>query len=276
MCVTGAIFAGMHAVPQPPVDPQTQRRQDRLRLRRALWASAGFVGLLWLALFAQQFFDWRMLAVRPLSASGLWGILAAPLLHGGFEHLLANSIALLMLGTLAMVTVPAATLRALPLMWLGSGLGAWLLGESGSFHVGASGVTHGLMFLIFTLGLLRRDRAAIAAGLLAFFFYGGMLLTILPREIGVSWQAHLGGALGGLLAAFLWRRADPPPARKLYSWELEDQDEDEDDAQARPDADGLEPPRPDDVPVLWQRTDVGAGDDDERGTLLQFDRRGRD
>ena len=77
-------------------------------------------------------------------------------------------------------------------------LGAWLLGQPGSHHLGASGLTHGLMFLVFVLGLLRRDRAAIAAGMLAFMFYGGMLMTILPREPGVSWESHLGGAIAGV------------------------------------------------------------------------------
>ena len=89
---------------------------------------------------------------------------------------------------------PKATVRALPLLWLGSGLGAWMLGNPGSVHLGASGVTHGLMFLLASLGLLRRDRAAIATGLIGMLFYGGMLMTILPHADGVSWQSHMGGA----------------------------------------------------------------------------------
>lgn len=242
------------------MDPDTQRKHDAHRLRRAVGASVGFVLLLWLMLFAQQFFDWRVLAVQPQSTAGLWGLLGAPVLHGSFEHLLANSIALLMLGTLAGVSMPKATLRGLPLLWLGSGLGAWLLGDPGSFHLGASGITHGLMFLVFTLGLLRRDRAAIAAGLLAFFSYGGMLLTVLPREAGVSWQSHLGGAVAGVIAAWLFRRADPPPPRRKYSWELEEElDEDE--------ADSLELPRPEHVPVIWQRNQADAG---QTGKILRF------
>lgn len=263
---SATICNGMDIAQTHVADPKEQRRRDARRLRVAVCASVGFVLLLWLMLFVQQFIEYRLFAVQPLSAGGLLGIVTAPLLHGGFEHLLANSMALLMLGTLAGVTVPKATLRGLPLMWLGSGLGAWLLGNAGSFHIGASGLTHGLMFMIFMLGLLRRDRAAIAAGLLAFFFYGGMLLTILPREAGVSWQAHLGGAVGGLLAAWLFRRVDPPPVRKQYSWELEDEDE------ALSDADTFELPRPTDVPVIWHRAPV----QDERGKVLQFPTRTRE
>src|SRR5690606_8094743 len=159
---------------------------------------------------------------------------------------------------------PRATVRGLPLMWLGSGLGAWLLGDPGSYHLGASGVTHGLMFLLFVLGLLRRDRASVAAGMIAFFFYGGMLLTVLPQEPGVSWQSHLGGAIGGVVAAWLFRRADPVAPRRRYSWELE---EEEAGAELRREADPLEPGAPRDVPMLWQRPEP------PRGTVVPFRRR---
>src|SRR5690606_37002196 len=160
----------------------------------------------------------------------------------------ANAGALLRLGTLAGSVYPKATVRALPLVWLGSGLGAWLLGEAGSRHLGASGLTHGLMFLVVVLGLRRRDRASIAAGMVCFLFYGGMLLTVLPHEPGISWQSHMGGAIGGVLAGLLWPRLDPLPPRQRHSWE-----EDEDTAAAGSDAQELEPPPPSQVPVLWQR-----------------------
>jgi hypothetical protein len=154
---------------------------------------------------------------------------------------------------------PKAALRALPLIWVLSGLGTWVIGQP-SFHIGASGVTHGLLFLLLFLGLLRRDRAAIAAALIAFFFYGGMLLTVLPREPGVSWEYHLCGALAGVLAAVIWRRADPEPPRQRYSW-------DEEAEEPEPDPE-FELPSPPEVPVLWQRPE------EPRGTVLPFRPRG--
>ena len=246
-----------------PLPLDTQRRLDRQRLRRALNASLGFVLLLAACHAVQQGFDFRSLTVTPHSAAGLLGLLTAPLLHGSLEHIVANSVAVLLLGTLAGTVYPQATLRALPLLWLGSGLGAWLLGQPGSHHLGASGVTHGLGFLVFMLGLLRRDRAAIAAGMLAFMFYGGMLMTILPREAGVSWESHLGGAVAGVIAALLFRRSDPAPPRRKYSWEIEEELAQQQAAQER---DMYEQRAPQDVPVLWQRD----GADDERGRVLQF------
>lgn len=254
----------MHlSTPEPIPDTPAQRAIDRRRLQLALNASLGFVLLLAVAFAAQHAFDWSSLAIAPHGWRGLVGVLTAPLLHGSAEHLGANAVSLLLLGTLAGTVYPRATLRSLPLLWIGSGLGAWLLGEVGTHHLGASGLTHGLMFLVFTLGLLRRDRPAIAAAMIAFFLYGGMLLTVLPHEPGVSWQAHLGGALAGVIAALCFRRSDPIAPRKRYSWELE-----EDAAQsASEERHSLEPPRPDDVPVLWHRPAPP-----EAGVVLRFPR----
>ncbi|PTT65118.1 rhomboid family intramembrane serine protease [Stenotrophomonas sp. HMWF003] len=235
-------------LPLPAGEPPTSPRNDRGRVLRAFNLSLAFVLVLVAIYTAQGHFDWRPWAVAPLDKAGLLGILGAPLLHGSVQHLGANAFALLILGTLAGSVYPKATVRALPLLWVGSGLGAWLLGDLGSRHLGASGITHGLMFLIFVLGLLRRDRPAIAAGLIAFLFYGSMLITILPHEPGVSWQSHMGGAFAGIISALLFRLSDPMAPRKRYSWEEE---EDEDDLQLQRDND-LEPPSPHRVPVLWQ------------------------
>ncbi|MCJ0826271.1 rhomboid family intramembrane serine protease [Luteimonas sp. 50] len=252
------------------LDPQRQREHDRRRLWRAFNASLAFVLLLLVVFSAQQAFDWRALAIAPQTLAGLPGVLTAPLLHGSPGHVGANAVSLLLLGTLAGTVYPRATLRALPLLWLGSGLGAWLLGDAGSHHLGASGLGHGLMFLVFALGLLRRDRAAIAAAMIAFMLYGGMLLTVLPREPGVSWQAHLGGAFAGLVAAWLFRRSDPLPPRKRYSWELEEEQAARAAALADADRGQFEPGSPRDVPVLWQRGEP------ERAAVLPFPERRRD
>lgn len=255
----------MHLPTDAPIpDTPAQRKADRARLIRALNASLAFVLLLVAVFSAQGSFDVRAFTVQPWTAHGLIGLLTAPLLHGSIEHLAANATSLLLLGTLAGAIYPKATLRALPIVWLGSGLGAWLLGDPGSYHLGASGLTHGLMFLVMTLGLLRRDRASIAAAMIAFLLYGGMLLTVLPREAGVSWQAHLGGAAAGVLAAFVFRLSDPLPPRKRYSWE------DEEDAEMVPANDELEPPSPGQVPVLWNRPEPR---DVHSGVVLRFPKR---
>ncbi|KAF1693614.1 rhomboid family intramembrane serine protease [Pseudoxanthomonas koreensis] len=253
-----------------PHDPATpvSTEHDRRRLLLAFNLSLAFIGLL-LAVFAlQPRLPVGAMAVTPGEAAGLLGLVTAPLLHGSAAHLAANASALLILGTLAGAVYPRATLRALPLMWLGSGLGAWLLGEAGSRHLGASGVTHGLMFLVVTLGLLRRDRASIAAGMIVMLFYGGSVLAVLPHGDGISWQSHLGGALAGGLSGFLFRGLDPMAPRQRYSWEREEEEAER--AAMSGDAAELEPPPPREVPVLWQRTP----DDQVRGVVVRLRRPG--
>ena len=245
------------------IDPELAAAPAVLqRFRRALnWSLAAVVGLALIFFLQSSLGDLRAFTIQPQHVAGLPGVLTAPLLHGSIGHLAANALSVLILGTLAGTVFPRATLRALPLLWIGSGLVTWLIG-TGGFHLGASGVTHGLGFLVFTLGVLRRDRAAIAASLIAFFFFGGMLMTVLPQELGVSWEYHLGGAIFGVACGVVWRRADPTPPRRRYSWE--------DEAEPVEEAgDALEPSRPDTVPVIWRRVPVSHGE------VLLFPRRGR-
>src|SRR6185369_18053094 len=100
-------------------------------------------------------------------------------------------------------------------------------------------IVYGLAFFVFFIGLLRRDRLGTTMSLLTFFLYGGMVLTILPRDPEVSFEYHFFGALAGLIAAIWLRRRDPVPARKRYSWEEDEESESADAAD-----DELEPPPP--------------------------------
>src|SRR3990167_1151595 len=250
------------ADPSSDLDPElTEAPAVLARFKRALTLSMLAVVVLGTIFFLQDLApSLRPYSLQPQVGAGLLGVLTAPLLHGSIGHLAANSLSVLILGTLAGTVFPRATLRALPVLWIGSGLGTWLI-ATGGFHIGASGVTHGLGFLVFTLGILRRDRPAIAASLIAFFFFGGMLMSVLPIEMGVSWEYHLSGAVFGVICGFVWRRADPVPPRRRYSWEIEEE---------QPPETTLEVPSPDEVPVIWNRPADRAPT--ETGVVLPFRR----
>lgn len=207
------------------------RETDRGRLRRAFLPAFIFTLLLWWLHFLAGVFGWDSwnVGVRPGEAIGLVGILAAPLVHGDWEHLVANTPPVLILGTLLFYSYPRAARWVIPVVWLGAGAGVWLFGQEGSVHAGASGVAHGLMFFLFVVGILRRDPRAMAIAMAVFFLYGGMILTIFPREEGISWESHLFGAVPGLLLAFALFRLDAAPPRKVYSWERQAAEEEEDD-----------------------------------------------
>lgn len=252
--------------PPTPESGSTAVKFDQQRIRYAVFSAAMLVLGIWAVWLGGWILGWSMgnLGVEPRQLEGLVGILSAPLVHASFEHLMSNTLPLALLATLTLYAYPRAARIALPMIWLLAGIGVWLFARS-SVHVGMSGINHGLMFFLFVTGLLRRDRLGVAISLVVFFFYGGMLLTVLPREEHVSFEYHLAGALSGVLAAFLLYRLDPKPLRKRYSWE-------DDDDEEPPNDDEIELPRPDDVPVLWHRPAGEPG----HGQVLDFPRRIRD
>jgi membrane associated rhomboid family serine protease len=198
---------------------------DQPSLERSALAVGMFVALLWVIWAAGSLFhlDLYRYGVYPRTLGGLVGILFAPLVHGSWEHLFANTLPVFVLGTALVYGYPRSASIVIPGIYLASGFAVWLFARP-SFHVGASGLAHGLMFFVFVAGILRRDRRAIALSLLVFFLYGGMLWTILPQAPQVSFEYHLSGALSGLVLAVALRRLDPPPPEKRYSWELESED----------------------------------------------------
>ncbi|MBK8285645.1 MAG: rhomboid family intramembrane serine protease [Ahniella sp.] len=256
------------------LSPEQIREQDRL-FWRGVTISVAFTVVLWLIEWAHRVFslDLKPLAVVPGEWSGLLGVLTSPLVHGGAEHLAANSVGIIMLGTLMLYRYPKASVIALPVIWLCAGLGTWLIGRP-SFHIGASGLTHGFMFFLFLAGLIRRDRLAIAAMLASMLFFGGMFFTILPREAGVSFEAHLSGAIGGLIAALITLKLDPAPPRRKYSWEIEEELEQE---LRRMEQDMLEPPRPPSVNPIWDgpRAIREKLQGEAPGQVIEFRRRPR-
>jgi len=200
--------------------------------RYALLFTAAFVLLLWLFELLDVSFGLNLsrLGVYPREVQGLWGILTGPLIHGTWMHLLSNSFALLVLGTVLLYGYPRSALPVLVLIYLGSGIGVWLFARD-SYHFGASGLTHGLMFFIFVSGILRRDKLSIALSMIVFFLYGGMVWTIFPTEPGVSFESHFFGAVMGVLAAFVFRGRDTLPPEKHYDWEGEEVLDDPDSAE---------------------------------------------
>jgi len=142
------------------------------------------------------------------------------LIHGSAVHAFANTAPLIVLGTALLYGYPKASRIFGPALYLGSGLAVWLFARP-AFHIGASGLTFGMMFFVFTIGVLRWDRPAIALSLLVFFLYGGMIWGIFPGEPDVSFESHFFGALCGVLLALMLRTRDPAPPQKKYSWEEE-------------------------------------------------------
>lgn len=178
----------------------------------ALSLLAGMLAIMWVVEGADYLLGGRLdyYGIRAWDLQGLTGILFAPFLHVGFGHLIANSLPLLVLGFLAAVRGVGSFLWATLLIMLIGGFGTWLTTPPGVIAVGASGLIFGYFGYVVGRGIFNRRVAdiLIAAGVAAVYY--SMLWGLLPNQPGVSWQGHLFGLIGGVVAAWVLRRRRPP------------------------------------------------------------------
>lgn len=175
----------------------------------AAFAAVGFVALLWVVEIADQLTPSATLddnGIRPRTDEGLVGVLLAPLLHGGWPHLVSNSGLALLLLFLVLVGDVRRGLLATGIVWVVAGLGTWLIAGSGTSHIGASGLVFGWLTYLVLRGFFARRPGQIVLGIVLFLMYGSILWGVLPGQPGISWQGHLFGAVGGVLAARLTAR----------------------------------------------------------------------
>jgi membrane associated rhomboid family serine protease len=186
--------------------------------KRPEWVVGGatiltFVALLYLVELIDQLTRHSLDAngIRPLEADGLWGIVFAPVLHANWQHLMANTVPLLVLGFLVTLAGLSRFVWATAIVWILGGFGTWLIGNLGSScgqtdHIGASGLIFGWLAFLLVFGLFVRRVWNIVIGLVVLFAYGGVLLGAMPvlgQCGGVSWQGHLCGAIAGIVAAYM-------------------------------------------------------------------------
>jgi len=199
----------------PSGRPRTPATQTK---KRPTWMVGGatiltFVALLYLVELIDQLTGHSLDAngIRPLEADGLWGVIFAPVLHANWQHLMANTVPLLVLGFLMTLAGVSRFVWATVIVWILGGFGTWLIGNVGSNcgptdHIGASGLIFGWLAFLLVFGMFVRRFWDIIIGLLVLLAYGGILLGAMPvlgRCGGVSWQGHLCGAIAGVLAAYM-------------------------------------------------------------------------
>ena len=205
--------------PEPRLtsSPKAQRN-FLLALKIALW----IVGLLWLILIIDSFLGLELgrFGLRPRHIDGLIGVFTAPLLHSGARHLFSNTLPLLISLTTILYLYPRSAMRAIPIIWIGSGILAWFIGRS-SLHFGASGFVYGLLAFVFISGLLRMDMRSVGVSIMVWFLYGSMIWGVLPIRPHMSWELHLSGAILGVALAIVYRRWDITPVKR-YEWEDDD------------------------------------------------------
>jgi membrane associated rhomboid family serine protease len=185
--------------------------EDRIR---ALTLVAGMVVVMWVievvdALGAHLDND----GIHPRDVDGLPGIALAPFLHAGWGHLIGNTIPFLVLGGAIALSGLARTAAVTVIVAVVGGLGTWLIGPAHTNHIGASGLVFGFAAYLIARGLFSHRPLHLVAGVAVVAVYGATLAFSLMPHPGVSWQGHLFGAIGGVVAArVLDRKRAPVPA----------------------------------------------------------------
>lgn len=191
-------------MPQAQASPPT--------LSRALVVVGGLLALMWglevIDVLTLNSLD--NLGIEPRQTSDLPNILVAPFLHFGWPHLIGNTLPFLVLGVLTYLAGVVRWVVASITSVLTSGLAAWFLSPVGTITAGASGVIFGWLTYLLVRGIFSGRPGQIAIAVVVFLLYGSVLWGVFPTAPGVSWQAHLGGAVGGVAAAWqLHRRPEP-------------------------------------------------------------------
>jgi membrane associated rhomboid family serine protease len=199
----------------PPVDTSHIRRASD-RVRRQLTVLGVVVLTMWFLELVDVFLlgqRLNALGVRPRTTEGLWGILFMPLLHGNLAHVAANTLPFLVLGWLVIMRRLGDFLTVTAIVMIVSGVGVWLFGAPNTVSIGASGLVFGYFGFLVLRGYFERSATSILIAALVLIFYGGMFWGVLPQSAGISWEAHLFGFFGGVLAAWALARADAAARR---------------------------------------------------------------
>lgn len=164
---------------------------------------AGLLLTMWLVEIVDQIVghDLDQYGIRPRNAEGLEGVAASPFLHGGFDHLIGNSVPFAFLGGVIALSGAATVVLVLAIVAVVGGLGTWLIAPENTVHIGASGLVFGMAAYLIARGFLSRSAVHLLTGAIVVLVWGATLLQGLAPADGISWQGHVFGAVGGLVAA---------------------------------------------------------------------------
>nr|WP_221308920.1 rhomboid family intramembrane serine protease [Nocardiopsis mwathae] len=148
--------------------------------------------------------------LRAWQTDAPWTVLTAPFMHADFQHLMSNTVPFLVLGSLVALSGLSRFMWTTVIVMVISGVGVWLFSTPGTLTVGASGLVFGYFGYTVLRGIIERRTIDIVIMISVIIFYGTLIWGVLPQQVGISWQAHLFGFIGGLIAAYVLPKTDRP------------------------------------------------------------------
>jgi membrane associated rhomboid family serine protease len=202
-----------------------ENKTEKRKFFGSLVIPAILVALMWAVMIVEVSLGLNLnrYGLVPHTVQGLLGILTLPFLHGSWDHLMANSVPVIVLGTSLYYFYPTLANRVMLITYLASGLLTWCLGHPSTTHVGASALIYGLNLFLIVSGFIRGNRQLIVISLIMVFLYGSFLWGMIPslaRPQNISWEGHLGGAIIGIALAILLRKEGPQ--KEVHHWEEDD------------------------------------------------------
>jgi len=216
---------------------EEQYNLEKRIVRHSVFVTVSLAVILWLIkIFEFEFnLDISNLGIFPLTLKGLRGIIFSPLIHANFEHLMANTLPLLILTFSLFFFYRKYSYTIFILIYLTSGLFVWLFGRE-ALHIGVSGVIYGLAAFLFMSGIISHNIRLLTISLIVALFYGGMFWGIFPIKPEISWESHLWGGVSGFGWALFYRKSAPTD----QSLQEEENDEAEDETIQYSDTDSGE------------------------------------
>jgi membrane associated rhomboid family serine protease len=181
----------------------TERTRTESPVVRGFIVVGALAALMWVVEVVDRVAGGRLdrNGIEPRELDGLDGIVWAPFLHADFQHLIGNTIPFLLLGSAIAFSGVARVILVTAIVAVVGGLGTWLIAPENTVHIGASGIVFGYAAYLIARGAFSRSGRQIVLGLVVVVAWGATLLQGLVPETGISWQGHLFGAIGGVVAA---------------------------------------------------------------------------
>lgn len=182
-----------------------------------------FISVIWIIYLLHAIYgiDTRKLGVLPRDPGTLYGIFTSVLAHSDLDHILSNTLPMLILGMMLFYFYRRIAFPVFIWIWVVSGIWLWIGGRNNEhypvYHLGASTLIYGLATFLFFSGVFRKNLQLMVVSALVVFLYGSIMWGIFPLKQEISWEGHLFGAIAGLLVAFNYRKEGPQ--RKRYDWE---------------------------------------------------------
>lgn len=215
----------------------TEDTDSKTELKKMLLAAVipgSFIFIAWMVYLLEIGLDINLSAygLRPRDFSHWFGVLTMPFLHGGFEHILANTASFMVLGSMVFYFYNNKAIQIFIWSYFLSGIFTWILGRGG-VHIGASAMIYAFAGYLFTAGVISKNIRYMALALIVVFLYGSMIWGMFPQNNNISWEGHLAGFAAGIGLAFIYR----PPKPVEYLEVFTDFDEDDCDCTGGEDVD---------------------------------------